>query len=241
MYSEIFAALNAVRIHFTNGYLTNGLILQQGAGVVDMHVDVVVAKYLEDVGWVNQLGELGTAGYRVFIYDKGRDAAGTRARFPGHAVVAMENRGRESSTFLQHIITHYDSLGEYTMFLQGTPFDHCKLSRDQFLDVVRNDPLALRNDRYWYMHDSDGNGGPDHPGLEIASVFRRFIGPNMPNRVRFRAGAQYVVSRDEIRLRTVQYYQELLEHLADNSMHGLNPWSIERLWKYIFNLHDRTV
>ena len=75
-----------------------------------MNYIVVVAKYKENVEWVNR------AQFKnVIVYDKsGVD----------NGCVNVPNNGRESETFLRFIIEHYDNLPDNVVFLQGHPFDH---------------------------------------------------------------------------------------------------------------------
>ena len=68
-----------------------------------MSVVVVIAKYKENVSWVENLK------YNYIIYDKSKD---------------VPNIGRESETYLKYIINHYNNLPDYVVFLQGNPFDH---------------------------------------------------------------------------------------------------------------------
>ena len=70
-------------------------------------LDIVIAKYKEDVSWSNQFKTS-----RVIIYDKSGEDNG---------FVNLPNFGRESHTYLTHIINNYDNLPDYTCFLQGNP------------------------------------------------------------------------------------------------------------------------
>jgi hypothetical protein len=51
---------------------------------------------------------------------------------PGN-VVPLENVGREGHSWFTHITHNYDRLADFTVFLQGEPFDHCH----NVLDEVR--------------------------------------------------------------------------------------------------------
>jgi tetratricopeptide (TPR) repeat protein/nucleotide-binding universal stress UspA family protein len=76
-------------------------------------VELVVARYDEDVSWV-------AAYANTTVYNKGammEKAAAAR-------VIALPNRGREAGTWLHHIVANYDRLADRTVFLQGDPFDH---------------------------------------------------------------------------------------------------------------------
>jgi hypothetical protein len=71
-------------------------------------IEVVVAKYREDVSWTTRLGLPTT------IYDKSGAPGG----------LALPNIGRESHTYLTHIVGRYETLAGHTVFVQGAPFDH---------------------------------------------------------------------------------------------------------------------
>lgn len=185
-------------------------------------MDIVVAKFREDVSWTNEL----TNKHRVFIYDKSGE--------PSTPYIPLPNRLREAGTYLHHIVEHYDDLAEYTMFLQGNPFDHCHLPRPQFIETLLNNPLALREDGHWHIHHGHGDGRPQHPGLPVEQMYM-WLGYTQPrHQYKFRAGAQYLVSRDEIHKRDKEFYQRLYDFMQDHG--GMCPWTIERLWIYIFNL-----
>ena len=76
-------------------------------------VEIVIAKYKEDTSWTQRL----TRHYT--IYDKSNDPIFYSYRLP--------NIGRETHTYLYHIIKNYDNLADITVFLQGDPVDHCDL------------------------------------------------------------------------------------------------------------------
>src|SRR5579864_9548182 len=76
----------------------------------------VIARYKEDIDWVGQLK------IPYVIYNKGQDSGCLR---PKYNVVDRPNFGRESETFLHHIIENYEKLPDYLVMLQGHPFDHC--------------------------------------------------------------------------------------------------------------------
>lgn len=185
-------------------------------------IDIVIAKYKEDVSWANDLH----IKHRVFIYDKSGDA---------DTYIPLPNRLREAGTYLHHIIEHYDDLGEYTIFLQGNPFDHCKMAHHDFLNTLLNNPMELRHEHHWPIHHANGDGRPCHPGLQVEQMYM-WLGYTEPrHQYKFRAGAQYMVSRDEIRKRDKEFYQRLYDYMQDRG--GMDPWTIERLWVYIFNLY----
>jgi hypothetical protein len=78
------------------------------------HVQLVVARYSEDIRWVRAYKDI------AIVYNKGiyHDIMDTLR------VVRLENIGREGHTYLHHMISAYDSLKDRTIFSQGDPFSH---------------------------------------------------------------------------------------------------------------------
>jgi len=71
-------------------------------------VDVVVAHYNEDLSWIEDYKKKAGVNFRV--YSKGKMHAGAQA---------LENVGRESHTYLTHIVNNYHRLAPWTVFTQG--------------------------------------------------------------------------------------------------------------------------
>ena len=80
-------------------------------------LDLVVSRYLEPIGWLSNI----PTNVRVFLYEKGaldepHPSTWTTEKLP--------NIGHEAHTYLHHILTRWESLGDITVFAQGHPFDH---------------------------------------------------------------------------------------------------------------------
>ena len=76
---------------------------------------LVVARYNEDVSWTREFD-------KKIIYNKGDISTIPDDLKP--FVVNLPNVGREAHTYIYHIITHYDTLDELTIFTQGYFADH---------------------------------------------------------------------------------------------------------------------
>ncbi len=79
-------------------------------------VQAAIARYSEDLSWVSDLE------CHSIIYNKGQST------FPG--ALLLPNIGRESHTYITHIIDNYSDLPEFTVFLQGSPFFHMEEGAD---------------------------------------------------------------------------------------------------------------
>jgi arabinan endo-1,5-alpha-L-arabinosidase len=86
----------------------------------DPMLTIVVARYKEDVAWLNDL----PADWRVYLYNKGPEVAHGTLR-AGIEVHALPNTGREAHTYLHHLRRHFHAdEGEFTVFTQADPFEH---------------------------------------------------------------------------------------------------------------------
>ena len=79
-------------------------------------VQVVVARYAEDVSWLEKLP------FRdILVIDKYDKQQKRRGDPPPYAkVVKLENVGRCDHSYNHHIITHYDRLADVTLFVPGS-------------------------------------------------------------------------------------------------------------------------
>ncbi|MFC9892815.1 hypothetical protein ACFVMC_03895 [Nocardia sp. NPDC127579] len=82
--------------------------------------DLVIARYTESLDWVLDVPE----SYRVHIYDKGGAPVSAAVRDRAETFVTLRNAGRESDTYLTHMLESGPGSGEFTVFAQGDPFEH---------------------------------------------------------------------------------------------------------------------
>ena len=81
-------------------------------------VEIVVARYGEDVSWLGTLLSKHDAWLQAHVYNKGGDRPVTNC--PRCEVVSLDNVGLEAHTYLHHIVTHYDILADKIVFTQGS-------------------------------------------------------------------------------------------------------------------------
>ena len=68
------------------------------------------ARYNENINWLQKYKDI------TLIYNKGKDDISLN----DYNYINLPNYGRESHTYLYHIINNYDNLKEYTIFFQGS-------------------------------------------------------------------------------------------------------------------------
>jgi len=77
---------------------------------------VVVARYNENISNFSRFSG------NLLVYNKGSDDIDKSIN--ENYIIKTQNLGRESETYLKHIIDYYDNLYEYMIFVQGNPVDH---------------------------------------------------------------------------------------------------------------------
>ena len=176
-------------------------------------MELVVAKYHEDVSWLDRFRHV-----RCTVYDKS-GAAGKNA---------LPNVGREAHTYLHHILSRYEDLSETTVFLQGDPMDHVADLDEQVWSLERGVGYRDLSD---HILVEDGNGEPVHPGLGAKQMYEELMGAPAPEHYMCHSGACFAVSKETIRTRPRAFYEHAMQLVLSRP---LGPWEIERLWQYIF-------
>lgn len=195
---------------------------------------VVVAKYKEDVTWLFHM-DLS----KLYVYDKSGD--------PHSPFCCLENKGREGSTFLGHIIEHYHNLPDYLVLVQGNPFPHmrqeitpCNFQENLYKLIskrpIQTEPLFC-----------DSLDEPIHlySGLILDRYMELMFEMEPKKSVVYAPGNQYVIPRNIILKRPQSFYQKLWHMSIKGSRHEngvahfgknrLDPteifgWSLERLF-----------
>jgi len=113
-----------------------------------MH-SIVIARYNEDLSWVAQIPE----GFEIFIYNKGNPIVDISVLAKAHHIINRPNFGRESETYLYHMLHHRRADDRFTVFTQGDPFEHSPdffalLANTQDWDDVQ--PLTCQ----WKRHEN---------------------------------------------------------------------------------------
>ena len=187
-------------------------------------VKVVVARYDEDVSWTAVLVDARV--YDVRVYDKGGEGGGE-----------LPNVGRESHTYVHHIVENWDRLDDVTVFLQGHPFDHARgLPLPVFLaDVVAQARARgfSQNHSVLPEHAARASEGVDPYPLTVQRFFEEVAGVRFHPHIRWYAGAQFAATRDAVRSVPIELWKALLASLTYSS-NPITGHYMERLWYEIF-------
>lgn len=204
-----------------------------------MKVELVVARYQEDVSWVTNL--LDTCD--VVIYTKGQvPFFETGTGNPKN--IRIPNIGREAHTYLYHIYNNLNRLYDYTLFAQGDPFHHISnfVERvESFISATDSLDSQLAEQKHIVyfrnMFVCDATGHPHHRGLDVGKVFEEVFGKDGPETYNFNPGAIMAVPRKLIQSKDLAFYENLLNYsISDPTA----PWVLERLWYYLFGEEEET-
>ena len=191
-------------------------------------IGIVIALYNEDSSWIHKLIEIPNV--KIYIYLKKHERLlDIQKEFPTCVIEVLENQGRESHTYLYHIIKYYSNLDTRTVFLQGNPFDH--VSFDIIMKSINNnvnDFTGLFNSE---PYNCDKYGNPHHfLGDHIVSLYSIIFNKQCPEELVFYPGAQFIVPKENINQHSISLYETLLKYTYIESI----PYVLERLWGYIF-------
>ncbi len=185
---------------------------------------VVVARYNEPIDWVSR--------YKHIVYNKGRPIPNS---------VTMPNIGREAHTYLFHIVNNYDQLDDFTVFLQGNPFDHSPNLFRQ-LDTYSNLPEMPD---FFYISEVilPANSECDlfHKVVPLREYYTFLFEATPRRRFVFGAGAQFLVSREAIRSLPLSLYKELLQKVEQDTGNPGAAHALERLWGILFTARTDSI
>jgi len=181
---------------------------------------LVISRYKEDLGWEEN--------YTSIIYNKGGPIPGT---------ISLPNVGREGHTYIYHILSNYENLDDYTVFLQGNPFDH---TRDLFKILKEFEELQSKPDFFQLCHEmlTDDEKGKPHHWVDIPVGYYYNDLFKLPRtEFIYGAGAQFIVSKERILSRPKSFYCNIMKHL-ETSIDPPSVYCYVRIWQHIFGTEE---
>ena len=202
---------------------------------------LIIARYNEDLEWLKKYKD-----FKIIVYNKGESLLGNTF----FKVINLENKGRESHTWLYHIVNNYYHLNEINIFLQGKIDDlNCMAYENP------NDYLKEIN-KYGFSVSRYGLLGPFHWDWNVKinkdirykkqweknEISRSKIGfrnfakklfPKIPLFVATSYSGCFAVKKEVIQQNDLLFYQQLLDVLSQNK-NPIEGHYMERLWCYIF-------
>jgi hypothetical protein len=178
--------------------------------------EMVICRFGENLSWIRNID------IPYNIYNKGEDIEFECIKCP--------NVGRESETYLRHIIENYDNLPDFLIFLQGDPAAHMINFIDEIKSYIDSESSDIRYlgrvvGEVFFQTKIFSEIVKDYPSLfnHFSSHFSNY---------RFSQGAEYIVHKERIQSKSLEFWKRLYE--IHDSYYGA-PWDIERLWHTIFD------
>ena len=195
---------------------------------------IIIAKYKEEMSWLKMIHNIP-----YIVYDKyNKKSPHHLPNIPLISAFPVEDfeglphiktpTGRESHTYLYHIIKHYDELADINIFLQGDPIEVYSDTRETLRALLKRDfqdvnfltlnfPLII----------CDKRASPLHRGLPLERVFKRLLQGPCPDLFAYSWGAMFCVSKEYIRKRPLAFYEEMMQIVYEEPLSG---YIFERLW-----------
>lgn len=205
--------------------------------------EFVIAHYKENLDWITPIAS------HTHVYHKGNDLHPPPLQL--YAWKRLPNVGRESHTYLYHIISHYESLPEVTIFLQGdNGHQSCRFFTRPPMDYVYDvksmtslkttckKPIPfmswgrIRFSSKWQIIMEKGE--MRRARLAVADFFENLFGFRNPSKVYFCEGGCFAATRDMIKKHPLDFYVKAISFVDDHP----NPEEghyFERLWPTMFS------
>lgn len=218
-------------------------------------IDIVIAHFQEDLSWlpVDQ-------AHHYYIYTKSPDFD-YNAVLKRHSkvnIIRLPNIGRESHTYLYHILQNYERLASAnlntTLFLQGKIRDHLKYynvqseSESELITSLLKDAIIFGKSKStakaWPFKDMSAHPSfklysrhaiMQHAEMPLSKWFCNHIAPIFPDEARWWVGALFAIRSDIITSRPKNYYQNIFNQL-DHPNPEIGHF-LERSWYYVFSNH----
>jgi len=202
---------------------------------------LIIARYNEDLEWLKKHED-----FKITVYNKGKLLSGNKF----FKIINLENKGRESHTWLYHIVNNYYHLNDVNIFLQGkiddlncmaykNPNDYLKEINKHGFSVCR---YGLLGPLHWDWNVNINKDIRYKEQWENNEITRSNIGfrnfskklfPDIPIFVATSYSGCFAVKKEAIHLNDLTFYKKLLKILSKNK-NPIEGHYMERLWCYIF-------
>ena len=202
---------------------------------------LIISRFNEDISWLSSYKD-----FKILIYNKGdkiKDIDFAK-------ILKLPNVGRESHTWLYHIVNNYDNLDDINIFLQGRIDDlDCMAYKNpnKYLKVIDNYGFAasrygILSPFHWKFHVGIEKNEKYKKSWEKFEISRSKIGfrsfakslfPNIPLIVATSYGGCFALKKELIQSYDINFYHLLLEKLSKHK-NPIEGHFMERLWCYMF-------
>jgi hypothetical protein len=190
-----------------------------------------VAHYNEDLSWLEKINK----DVEIFIYHKNdiNNLNYNQKITINQNNFELRNVGRESHTYIKHIIDNYDNLYDLEYFSQGYPTEY------DFVDVVNNDNIieykqySNHPDTFFSIDGHITNHMKSRPDTKY--IWNNLFNYPPPEKVRIIPYAFIKLDKSRILIHKKEIYEKCLKYFSDNNKDNPYAWSFEYFWGLLFN------
>lgn len=209
------------------------------------NTDLVVARYNENLDWIQSKYS------RIFIYNKGEP-------LKRKDEILLKNIGRESQSYLHHIVQNYNNLNDLTIFTQGDPGVHYfhniyytekyffemkeqakiygySLNKDYYPNVMFG---GYKNGNYREHHPTSRDPSIPHSRFTTIGQFHEYLFGKSFDQYKWYANGIFALSKNKILSRDIDFYKKILLDPEQFYVGGELGSYLERTWTLIFNVPD---
>ncbi len=205
--------------------------------------EVVIARYNEDLSWIAEL----LPNEKITVYNKGKDNLNLPSSYK---IVKLPNIGRESHTYLYHIVNNYNQLADRVLFLQGDPFSEKRfifLPLKQYKIIAKTNCKAIIAAGCFLFNSKKENNylkslvgtkwnNTIYKEYDFIKYKNEFITPNARSSNSFfffsNYGANFAVDKERILAHNINDYNKILASL--DNIAPIEGHYMERLWDILF-------
>ena len=208
------------------------------------NVQLVISRFNENLDWLIIIKNID-----ILIYNKGEKNIDYIKNYLNNInikckIINLPNIGKEGQTYIKHILDNYKNLYDFTIFVQGFPFDHCPTIYSKITYFINN----LKNIHFSFLNDKllecdflgkatqfcEVGGYRYLPMIDIYNkIFNNKININIKKKnpyemedlkgpiFKFGPGAQFIVSKNQINKKPKSFYKKI-NNIFENPMKEFN-------------------
>lgn len=195
---------------------------------------IVVAQYKENLDWLTNF-----ESDKILVFNKNEKQT-------KYTTINLPNLGRESNTYLKYIVDSYDNLPDIVVFMQGNDDHLSSVNIKHYLKKMELFPTQRIESRFSIFNKSGLGLSKDHriprycgktlipAESDFYTWFKRYIREEIPPYFCVIWGACFLVRKEAIRSRSLEFYFELYQQTMVGESIEVGHF-LERSWFYIFN------
>lgn len=205
-----------------------------------MSKHLIIARYNENVEWINMFIN---DNFTVYLYNKGPDNIDENIINNQNVIYEkLPNVGRESHTYLYHIIKYREHIADYNIFSQANPFDHLikkqittpeyfyNKVKEHIKTNINTDFFAFGAKNYtWWV----GLGGKRNDIL--IHLHNKLFTNEFNNEYKFNNGGIFAVKKDAILNRSTDFYNTIINTSLNHHINPPEGFVLERMWVLLFD------